>query len=581
MGDCPVTDARPLRIVDARPALGIGTRIGAYEITARLGAGGMGEVYRAADPRLGRDVAIKVLREGGHARLLREAQAMAKLSHPNVVVVYDVGLVEDRVFVAMELVEGDTLRGWLAARPRRPREILDAYLRAGRGLAAAHAAGLVHRDFKPDNVLVGRDGRVCVADFGLAGAAEAAVPAEPADSPRDTGAGAGTPAYMAPEQHAGDPVDARADQFAFAVSLHEALFGEHPFVGETTAAIVESMAAGRLRPARGASRARAILERALAPSPADRYPDMPALLAALARDPRTLWWRALVFASVAGAAALAAMVLTTREPCAQDDAGLAGAWDDDARRAVESAFLATGRAYALDSFEHAAAALDEYGAAWLAMRQDACRATNVRHEQSAELFDLRMACLARRRGELTALTGVLAAADVRTVDGAVEAIARLGRLEECADIERLRGAAPPPAAEIRSEVAALRASLDEIEALERAGRDEQALGPALAAAERARVLGYAPALAEALAVLASVEQAAGDPRSEASYHEAIQAAARVGDDDRLAVLWTALVMDVGHRQGRYRDALALGPTAEAASTSSPSARTATTTRSAG
>ncbi|MBZ0235369.1 MAG: serine/threonine protein kinase, partial [Deltaproteobacteria bacterium] len=205
--------------------LGVGARLGRYELTGLLGAGGMGIVLAARDPELDRQVAVKILRStagmldsDGTARLRREGMAMARLTHPNVIRVYDVGIEGEHVFVAMELVRGTDLATWLRLKPRTDAEILAAFIEAGRGLAAAHDAGLVHRDFKPQNVLVGDDGRVLVTDFGLARDVDGRETDGPAssDSPRlaspaitETGAVVGTPAYMAPEQRRG-AVDARA-----------------------------------------------------------------------------------------------------------------------------------------------------------------------------------------------------------------------------------------------------------------------------------------------------------------------------------------------------------------------------------
>ncbi len=230
--------------------------IGKFRVEKKLGEGGMGVVLLAMDPALGRRIALKLLRAGaeanveGRARFLREAQVMARLSHENVVIVHEVGEHEGRAYVAMEYVEGGTLTGWPAGKSWRA--IVDIYLRAGRGLEAAHRAGLVHRDFKPDNVLVGSDGRVRVSDFGLAGF-DLEVPVGGATTPaRDaetgltrTGALMGTPRYMAPEQHLTQPLDARADQFAFCVALYEALYGVAPFAGTTYAQIVAAVTGGR------------------------------------------------------------------------------------------------------------------------------------------------------------------------------------------------------------------------------------------------------------------------------------------------------------------------------------------------
>ncbi|HEU0035360.1 MAG TPA: protein kinase, partial [Kofleriaceae bacterium] len=261
-----------------------GTHVGRYVIGDVLGTGGMGIVYSARDPDLDRDVAIKILRPelarvhpDATRRIVREAQAMARVAHPNVVSVFDVGTLGDQVFVAMERVTGTSLRAWLADAPRTRAQILEVFLAAGRGLVAAHDAGIVHRDFKPDNVLVGHDGRVRVTDFGLAYSEHD--PDEPAI--------AGTPAYMSPEQHAGGNLDPRSDQFSFAVALYEALYGERPFAGATREQLAEAIARGQVRPPRGSARVpgsmRAIVVRALSATPGARYPTLDAMLRALAR----------------------------------------------------------------------------------------------------------------------------------------------------------------------------------------------------------------------------------------------------------------------------------------------------------
>ena len=239
-------------------------RVGRFEIRRRLGRGGLGVVYAAFDPELDREVALKLVRPDRSAgddreRLLREARAMARLAHPNVVPVYEVGYDDDRVFLAMERVPGRTLREWLQT-PRTWREIVRMFLQAGRGLAAAHDAKLVHRDIKPDNVLVGDDGRARVTDFGLA---------------HDDDAVGGTPAYMAPEQRAGGAVTAAVDQYAFAISLREALGDSAP------------------------RRLAAVVQRALADDPAQRWPSVATMLDALdkasqRRVLRAIGWSLLV-----------------------------------------------------------------------------------------------------------------------------------------------------------------------------------------------------------------------------------------------------------------------------------------------
>lgn len=275
-----------------------GTRISRYLVGPVLGRGGGGVVHRAHDPQLDRDVAIKLLGAPRHlgaaaddaqARLLREARVMARLAHPNIVYVFDAGVYESRIFIVMELVLGETLADWLACRPRPGRAVLEMFAAAGRGLAAAHTAGVVHGDFKPQNVLVAPDGRVRVTDFGLARIAEAraAVASAPArERDGDFTLVGGTPSYMAPEQIMGQRADARADQFSFAVALHIALYGHHPF--ETWPPAPAALAAGAvqvLAPKPGADAPGAVREallRALAVRPEARYPSVTDLVDVIA-----------------------------------------------------------------------------------------------------------------------------------------------------------------------------------------------------------------------------------------------------------------------------------------------------------
>ena len=319
----------PLERDASETELQIGAWFGRYSVLDWLGAGGMGAVYSAYDPELNRKIALKVLSNDASSPsdrvpirdlLLREARAMAQLAHPNVVTVFDVGRVGDCVFIAMELVEGTTLTQWLAAERRSLSEIITMFLAAGTGLAAAHAAGLIHRDFKPDNVLIGSDGRVRVTDFGLArrqprALFEAVRPGviEPGHGINTTGTGlVGTLAYMAPEQYFGRSVDARAYQFSFAVALHEAIYGERPLASWLSAggraashhAVTVSRGGGLPVGLRN------VLLRALSVRPDERYPSMDALLTAIA--PRSQRGRLigvgallLVAAAVTSAAAYA------------------------------------------------------------------------------------------------------------------------------------------------------------------------------------------------------------------------------------------------------------------------------------
>jgi tRNA A-37 threonylcarbamoyl transferase component Bud32 len=291
----------PVSLPDADPDDLEARSIGHFAVLRRLGEGGMGVVYAAYDERLARRVAIKLLHGSDHLRMQREAQALARLSHPNVVQIYEIGHSRGRVFVAMEHVEGPTLGEWVSSGPRDLAAILTAFLQAGEGLLAAHACGLVHRDFKPHNVIVGDDGRARVLDFGLARAGDSLPDRADEHAVADltvallsplTQAGAlvGTPAYMSPEQHAALPVDARSDQFSFCAALYEALYGVRPFTGASLPELLANTRAGRLQPAPARSdvppELHAALLRGLAVDPAARWPTLRPLLTAIAAGRR-------------------------------------------------------------------------------------------------------------------------------------------------------------------------------------------------------------------------------------------------------------------------------------------------------
>jgi serine/threonine protein kinase len=355
-------------------SLARGTKVGRYVIRSLVGRGAMGEVYRAHDPELGRKVAIKLMRarpaDGGdaaeaRARLAREARAMARLSHPNVIVVHDVGTFEDGVFIAMDLVDGVTVTFWLLAQTRTWQEVLRIFLEAGRGLAAAHDKDIVHHDFKPDNVMVGHDGQVRVMDFGLArelrgadhcetsdargGSVVTTVPmvaarkmrhttrrvrtlssqggaaAPPVRGPGsgDSGA-AGTPAYMSPEQFLGSRTDSRSDQFSFCVALFEGLYGLRPFAGKDLVQLRSNVFAGEVMPEPRRSHVpraiRRVLLRGMSPHPGHRFPSMRALLQALQEAatprPQRRWGLALAVACAVSmlSAGVMARAISARRP---------------------------------------------------------------------------------------------------------------------------------------------------------------------------------------------------------------------------------------------------------------------------
>ncbi|MCY1061805.1 serine/threonine-protein kinase [Nannocystis sp. SCPEA4] len=487
-------------------------RLGRYHVLEQLGEGGMGVVYAAYDPDLDRKVALKLLRAEGHpaspSRLLREAHALARLSHPNVVQIHDTGAIGGRIFIAMELVRGVDLRTWLT-QPRTPAEVLRVFLDAGRGLAAAHDAGFVHRDFKPDNVLVGADRRVRVADFGLVRRHDE--PAGPAAAEPDrgtlsrsltlTGALLGTPAYMSPEQHRGGTADARSDQFSFCMALWEALHGQRPFAGDSLAEVVAAMRAGQLRPARGAGvpgELTRILARGLAHDPERRYPNMPALLAALAVDRgrrRRRWLAGLGSAGLL--AGLVAALTSGPEPCSGGPEALTGVWNAGRREAVAAALAES------DASVRVLASLDAYAGAWLAGHRDACL-DHRRGEQSSALLDARMHCLDRRRETLAAAVRLLAGEGGAGADAA-QLVARMPPISTCAQSAVVLGEARVPEdPALIGDLAAIGAGLIEARVRHDAGDLDGALARADETLLRARLARFEPVLAEALVVQARI-----------------------------------------------------------------------------
>ncbi|PRP92847.1 Serine/threonine-protein kinase PK-1 [Enhygromyxa salina] len=533
-----------------------GDLIGRYVVLEEVGQGAMGVVVAAYDPELDRKVALKLMHvgpraaRGASARLLREAQAMARLSHPNVITVHDVGTAGDDVFIAMEFVEGGSLREWLAAHTGSWQDLVRVFIQAGQGLAAAHREGIVHRDFKPDNVLVREDGRVCVGDFGLARRDESAPGSAALDDLRSTlrsqsgarasvaavggltltGATMGTPAYMAPEQHLRRTADHRADQFAFCVALWEALVGERPFAGTTLGAIAFSVTSGQREPFPRDSpvpaRVRAALERGLSSLPDDRFADMDSLLdelrAALRRS-RGRSRGSLVALSLAGLGVVGMIVASfvyvrgASEPsseaapalCSRAEEQLTGVWDPAVRDAAERAFAASERPFAGRSFERVAAQLDQARADWIDSHTQACEATRVYGEQSEELLDRRMSCLAQRRSELAAVGAALVAAEPETVSKVDDLLGASAPISSCNDLALLEGgvAAPPP--EQREQVEALRARAAELEVLRRSADGGDMLELAARLVADAEALGYDPVLAEALYLHSALLEATG------------------------------------------------------------------------
>ena len=526
----------------------IGSTIGRYVVLDEIGEGGMGRVLRAYDPKLQREVALKRVRsdtldETTAARLVVEARAMAKLSHPNVVPVYDVDEVgPGDVVIAMEFVAGQTLKHWLRAGERDWKEILGAYAEAGRGLVAAHEVGLLHRDFKPANVLVSERGAVKVTDFGLAKVATDSSSSPPGGTPSGsmpaqalsvtlTGAGSvmGTPRYMAPEQHAGDALTPAADQYAFCVALWEALCGEPPFTDKQIPWGKTNGPPAWPEPTVPTPIAQAIA-RGLSPHPDDRWSSMAELLEALSYESPRLGRRLAVGA--VGASAVVLLLWASQRgdeitPCTGAEAQLAGIWDGDRQDEVRAAFEAIDRPYATRTGERIARLLDEYAAAWTAMHTDVCQATTVRGEQSSEVMDLRMGCLHRAAVVLRATTEQLANIDAETAANAQSLIAELRPLSRCEDVDALRQATAPPLPEQVEAVDRVRVLVAEAQAALAAGRYDPARDAIDAAVTAASDVDYGPMQAEVALVRGKILDALGDyAAAETSLQSAMELASR-------------------------------------------------------
>jgi tetratricopeptide (TPR) repeat protein len=420
---------------DIAPAVGgilpRGTRVGPFEIDRPIDAGGMGLVYAAHDARLDRRVALKGVRDlrARPDQLLREARTMAQLSHPNVVPVYDVIDAHGQIFLAMELVVGRSVRQWLETGPHGWKAIVDIFLAAGAGLAAAHAAGIIHGDVKPANILVGDDGRTRITDFGLSSGGGDAAPES--SGPR------GTPAYMAPAQRHGEPCDELGDQYSFCASLHEALFGTVPGLAPT-------------RQTRAPRALRRILSRGLALDPLARYPSLKVLLRRLraTRSSRRRW--AVAAAAVATAtAALAYGAGGHRVQAAMCEASaprLTSPWNQEARAMVERRFASTRLSYAPETLRRIDANLTGWTASLEAARAEACEPGWFDSETPVDRFSARLSCLEDRAAEARALVNLLRDADQTVIMNAIAATEQLAPVARCSASAGRRAPRPDPAA---------------------------------------------------------------------------------------------------------------------------------------
>ena len=561
--------------------------VGRYTILERVGAGAMGVVYLANDPELERRVAIKVLHrdsarpELSAKRLRREARAMARLQHPNIVAVHDVGSHDGHVFVAMEFVRGTDLRRWVSA-PRPWREVVEVMLQAARGLVAAHAAGVIHRDFKPDNVLVSDvpERRARVTDFGVAAiGTELAQDEESSSQPivvthgggedlSRTGGLVGTPAYLAAEQFAGMPADELTDQFAFCVSTWELVYGARPFHGSTLADLAMAVTSEEPRtPANAANvpaALRRILVRGLSPDRTRRWPSLAALADALER--LLSRWRsrartAAVALAVLGSAGVAAWVARGGHGCAPERE-LAEVWNDGARTRLHDAIASVSRAALDDLAPRVDARIDGWSAEWVGAQRRICEGPAG---WSDALRDRATVCTARALAELRAMIEAVAESRLGRASQVLDLADQLPELAGCERADALLADVAPPTDEATiAEVTAVRTELATLRARRHAGEGGRAIADVDALLVRARASGYTPLVAEVLLEQGLARAAAGSPGPDAeSLEESFYAATAAGDSRTALEAAIGLIDAIGNNAARPRDAMAWGRHAHA------------------
>ena len=548
----------PIRDVSRR-----GTLVARYVVLREVGRGGMGRVFAAYDPKLDRTIALKVLRDTragpeALARLLREAQSLARLNHPNVVTVHDVGEHEEQVFVAMEFVEGQTLTAWQAERTRSWREVVQMFRQAALGLAAAHEAGVVHRDFKPDNVMVepprtSMAPRVRVMDFGLAFSAKARSEDAPEagdelDGLTRPGAMMGTPAYMSPEQFRNQSIGPASDQFSFCIALYEALEGERPFAAGSLEELSVNVTTGRARTPRAGVPAwlRGVVQRGLSTEPQDRFESMHHLIAALDGGARR---RQMLFgAGLVGAALVAGIASWQQGPddseCRDAQRSVRSIWTAERQASLGGGLEATGHRLAATNWSRASAAIDAFAEDWIRTHDQVC--TTWRATLPPDLLEARRTCLLVQRAHLGGLLDAFETPTATTVGFAVAAAAGLPRPEDCAELDSAADLPPP---DWRDRV------LDAQRLLARA-RAQYALGDrtgartsADGALEAAQGVRAPRTRAPLLAFSASMHFRSGDRERGAAQHaEALQLAAQSGDAPLESRLWLdrALYLDAHH-----------------------------------
>ena len=579
-----------------------GTHVHRYIILGLIGKGGMGAVYKAYDPELDRNIALKMLscspQQGQtvsvpQARLMREAQALAKLNHPNVVFVFDVGTYEEGVYIAMEYVEGKTFREWIKDHHPTQKEITEVMLAAGKGLQAAHLEGIVHRDFKPENLLVGKGGQVKVLDFGLARAAdfenlplESSVPVAELDLQAQdqmlsqpltqVGTLIGTAAYMAPEHFLFQELDEKTDQFSFCITLFEALYGKRPFAGNNQVDLAQSVTQGLIQIPDGVSVPDwmgNIIQRGLSVTKEDRFPSMGHLLQELENDPRQVLLarrqKQVRFVLFLVIAMLPFVVwyffVVSQESCTGAEKKRIGVWDNEVKQEVNQAFVKTNLVYAPDTFVRVEKNLDSYLDHWASQYTSACTASRE-HGEPVDIMVLKMGCLERQLKVVAALIRLFRSADSTVVAKAVRATSSLSDLSNCQDVGALQSRIDPPKDnQTKARVELVRENLFRVEAFEKAGKYQEGLKLSQQAWKQAQETLYRPVHAEAMFWLGFLQERIGDYVSaKKSLENAAFLAVKSGHGEIRAKALIQLLWVVGYRLVQLEEAMKLNRWTEAA-----------------
>jgi len=567
-----------------------GTKIGRFVILSQLGAGAMGVVYSAYDPELDRKVALKLLRPGlssrtddssviARKRLLREAQALAKLAHPNVVAIHDVGLHRANVWLAMEFIDGMTFRKWMG-QPHAWQEVVAKMMAAGRGLAAAHQAKLMHRDFKPDNIMVGHDGRVRVMDLGLARASDEVEPL-PIElegeinnstdsallSANVTRAGAvlGTPTYMAPEQLKSESCDARSDIFAFCVTLWESLYGKRPFASPTFMRLTTNIVKGNIQEPPSGRRVPGWLRRAclkgLASDPDRRWATMSELLETLEKGlAQSRWWRVgvalfAVLVCAGGAVAIHQLnILQTRAECRSEGGRIDTVWNHDVRTQLREGLLATGSPIAESTFHKVTPYLDDHADEWKAVRSEICITNKVEKTWDSDQTAKATWCLEERQIAFEEFVTRVIASDLNSINRTVDAASKLRKPRPCADPFYLHTIPPPP--DDPDSIRPVMQKVMRANAIRSSGNYAKANRLAVEAKASSESLNWPPLVAQASWTLGmSLMQLGKHAQAEEAFEEAYFQAATIEAHEIATAAGISLMEVVGLRLTRHDDGM--------------------------